>query len=455
MLRSLRAKLLISLIAIVLVAVAVAGLSMRSATTGLLNDYVRQGQEQRSRNALTVLASYRANIGAWDGVQPVVERLGQVLGVHMIVVDTHNRVVGDSKSQGACDRMFGRDYELDYPIIIGATTVGTLYVRECVPQGFPSGIEKRFLYSVNRSLLWTGAIGLLIAIGLALFASRWITMPLRATTSAVRRMQAGDLSQRAQVLSEDEVGELSTAVNQMAENLQRTEQLRRDMIADIAHELRTPLTTMRGNIEAMQDGVLPLTVDGLKILHEETMLLNRLVEDLRDLSLAEAGQLELHRQMIDPVDLLAREAEIIRAQADEKDIKIILKHDEDLPKISIDPSRMSQVIKNMLSNAIRFTPTGGAITLSASKADFRIILSVSDTGAGIDPEDLPYVFERFYRADKSRARKTGGAGIGLTIAKRFVEAHGGDIAVESSPGVGSRFSVTLPLMSENSGERHA
>lgn len=445
MVRSLRTKLLISSLAIVAIAVAVAGGSMRTATREQFNDYVMQGQEQRSRNALNVLASYYASFRDWQGVQPVVVQLGQALGVHLIVVDNDGTVVGDSRNRGACNGMFGQDYELEYPIKISNIEVGKLYVRECISGRTPTGIEKDFLFSVNKSLVWTGGIALLVAIALAFFISRRITAPLAEMTGVVRRVQAGDLAYRTSVNSHDEIGELAQAFNQMADSLERTERLRRDMIADIAHELRTPLTTIRGNLEAMQDGVKPLAKENLKPILEDTILINTLVDDLRDLSLAEAGQLKLNLVKVSIADFLDREVELFRIQAGVRETFLSLKADAGLPMLSIDVARMSQVFKNLLSNAIRFTGQGDTIEIRAFSQDDSLVIEVEDSGSGIAKEDLPFIFERFYRADKSRARATGGAGIGLTIAKRLVEAHGGTISVQSQTGVGSTFRITLPL----------
>lgn len=448
MIKSLQVKLLISLVAIVMIAVAVAGFSMRVATRNQFNEYIRQGQELKSRNALNVLTSYYATVGDWNNVQPIVERLGQVLGVHLTIVDNFGRISGDSKNQGACNRMYGQEYELKYPITIGGTTVGKLYVNECMAQEFPTGIERDFLRSVNNSLIWTGLIALLVAIGLSVYVSRRITSPLLEMTKVVHKIQDGDLADRIQVKSSDEVGELSIAFNQMAESIQKTEQFRRDMIADVAHELRTPLTMIRGNLEAMQDGVIPMTKESLDKIHEETILLNRLVDDMRDLSLAEAGELALHRQSTDILEFIKRGAESISARAKELGIDLIVEASENLPELSLDIGRFSQVLRNLLSNALRFTGAGGSIAIKASRSEDDVLIEVEDTGTGINAEDLPYIFERFYRADKSRARATGGAGIGLTIAKRLIRAHGGSISVASEPGKGAKFTIRLPIEGE-------
>ena len=242
----------------------------------------------------------------------------------------------------------------------------------------------------------------------------------------------------------------------MAESLDRTETQRQHLMADIAHELRTPITVIQANLEAMLDEVLPLDVEQVAVLHDETLLLNRLVADLRLLSQAEAGALKLERQETDIVGLIHRVVEKIKVQAQQNGITLENEIEENLPKIWIDADRITQVLNNLIGNALRYTPHDGKIIVSAVKSTGSagtIQISVTDTGSGIDPEALPFVFDRFYRADQSRARNSGGSGLGLAIVKQLVEAHGGKVEAISpvfsnadKQGYGTRITITLPGM---------
>ncbi|MBI2953845.1 MAG: HAMP domain-containing protein [Chloroflexi bacterium] len=318
--------------------------------------------------------------------------------------------------------------------------------------------EREFLQAVNRSMWVAGAIAVVIAMLLSLLLARQITLPLRGLTLAARRIASGDLSQTVPVKSRDELGELATAFNSMAESLARNEQLRRNMVADIAHELRTPLTIIQGNLEAILDGVTPPTMETVTSIHEETTVLARLVADLRELSLAEAGQLKLQRGPTDLAALLGRAATRHQAAASEKGIALVTRLTEGLPPADVDEQRISQVVDNLLSNALRHTGVGGEIAVAMAQDAARglattdkhattapsITVSVKDTGSGIPADELSYVFERFYRLDKSRSRASGGSGIGLAIVKQLVEAHGGRAWAESAPGDGATFFFTVP-----------
>jgi signal transduction histidine kinase len=246
------------------------------------------------------------------------------------------------------------------------------------------------------------------------------------------------------VRSKDEFGELAKTFNSMAEDLERTEQLRRNLVADVAHELRTPLSNIQGHLEAIRDGLLPPEPATFDSIYEEVLLLARLVEDLQELTLAEAGQLALVRQSADVVEIVRRAVAAAQPPAEAKGLTIEAKLPEGQAIAEVAPERIGQVLRNLLSNAITHTPGGGHITVDLKDDGDELHIGVADTGDGIPPEDLPYVFERFYRADPSRVRATGGAGLGLTIARRLVEAHGGNIEVESEVGKGSRFTFTLP-----------
>jgi len=241
------------------------------------------------------------------------------------------------------------------------------------------------------------------------------------------------------------VGELAQAFNSMAGNLERAEQLQRNMVADVAHELRTPLSNLRGYLEAVGDGVIKPDADTIRSLDEEATLLSRLVDDLQELSLTEAGELKLVCQAEDISELINQAVAAVRAQAEAKGVSVTIDLPDELPPVNIDSHRISQVLRNLLENAVAHTAQGDSITVTAEQRDNWVEVAVADTGEGIPAEDLPYIFERLYRVDKSRARATGGSGLGLTIARSLVEAHGGRIEAQSELGKGSRFTFTIPI----------
>jgi signal transduction histidine kinase len=258
-------------------------------------------------------------------------------------------------------------------------------------------------------------------------------------------MEAGDLTQRVEITSRDEIGDLARAFNRMADGLARLEESRRQMVTDVAHELRTPLTNIRGYLEALRDGVVEPDRRITDSLYEEAMLLTHLVDDLQALSLAEAGQLRLQRQPVALADVVERAVGAFGSRAQAEGVPLQVDLPDDLPLVDVDPQRIGQVLRNLLDNGLTHTPPGGQISVTVCVRASWIEVRVSDTGSGIAAEDLPHVFERFYRADRSRSRATGGAGLGLAIAKQLVEAHGGRIEVESQVGHGTQFTFTLPV----------
>jgi two-component system sensor histidine kinase BaeS len=286
-----------------------------------------------------------------------------------------------------------------------------------------------------------------VALLLGIVLARNLTKPLRELTSATRAVAVGDLDQQVPVRSKDELGQLAEAFNQMNANLARSRDLRRQMTADIAHELRTPLSVILAHAEGIKDGVLPASEDTLQVIHDETMRLSTIVEDLRTLSLAETGELGLTPRMVSPGELLKQVATAQSPRAKQREIKIDFDFESGLPEIEVDPDRIAQVLGNLMDNALRYTPNGGQITLSAGRTSNGVQLRVQDNGPGIEAEELSHIFNRFYRADKSRQRDDGGSGLGLAIAKSIVERHKGQIWAESKPGEGMTLVVEFPLVS--------
>ncbi len=308
--------------------------------------------------------------------------------------------------------------------------------------------EKEFLASVHQSLIWVGAAILACGFVASYALARSITVPIRKLSAAVSEIEKGHLGKKVYVDSDTELGQLAEMFNHMSATLEANNQLRRRFLADIAHELKTPLAVVQGHLEGMLEGVVDMNKEQISSLYDETVHLNRLIKDLRDLSLAEAGQLQLEVQTVDINQQILKVLNMLAPLADEK--SICLRHSlQSVPDISFDMGRMSQVLYNLLTNALRHTPENGCIEVSTSLATKWgknwVEIVVGDSGDGISPKDLPFIFEHFYRADTSRDRKSGGSGIGLAIVKQLVEIHGGKVDVKSREGEGSQFYVYLPL----------
>jgi signal transduction histidine kinase len=308
-----------------------------------------------------------------------------------------------------------------------------------------SNREARFVGSVNRSLILAVLGAGLAALILTLVFSRRIVGPIESLTAAVRKIETGDLKQKVETNSKDEIGILAQAFNSMTEKLAHTEELRRNMVSDIAHELRTPLTNIRCQLETLQDGLAKPEPQIINSLHEEAMFLGRLIDDLQELAMADAGQLNLSRQSVSINDEITAAVNSVQPISQERQISISVNAEERLPSINADARRVGQVLRNLISNAVSHTPGGGSVEVSSRRKESNIEVSVHDTGEGIAEQHLPFIFERFYRTDASRERKTGGAGLGLAIVKQLVTAHGGHITVQSEIGRGSTFTFTLPM----------
>jgi two-component system sensor histidine kinase BaeS len=284
---------------------------------------------------------------------------------------------------------------------------------------------------------------LVFTVGTSFALSTRLVRPIRALTVAARRMRDGDRTSRMTARSTGEVALLAEAFNEMSAHLQRTEEQRKALMSDVSHELRTPLSNIRGYLESAQDGVRPLDPTLVSSLLEETLLLQHLVQDLQDLALAEAGELRLHPEPMAVADLLDQVAAAHRARAETAGITLSTEVDGD-PGLTADPVRLRQAVGNLVSNALRHTPAGGSVRLAAHEKDGSVVVEVADTGSGIAAEDLPHVFDRFWRADKSRNRRSGGSGLGLAIVRNLVQAHDGTVEVTSTPGAGTVFVLRLP-----------
>ena len=309
-------------------------------------------------------------------------------------------------------------------------------------------LMEAFNAAQGRGLLIASMVAILVSLLLSFFVARQVIVPLRQIAQAARRIQAGHYAERVSVSSlhqKDELGQIATSVNELAASLEATEQRRLELIGDVAHELRTPIAHVEGYLEGLLDGVVEPSAQTWALLHTEAGRLRRLVDDLQELSRAEAHQIQLHLQTVSPTTLAEIACEPLVSQFDEKGLKLLVHVALDLPPVLADRDRAVQVLTNLIVNALRYTPAPGSIELVVMCDERAVIFRVTDTGIGLTPDQLPRIFERFYRVEKSRSRTLGGSGIGLTIARSLAEAMGGQLTAESAgPGKGSAFTFSLP-----------
>lgn len=304
----------------------------------------------------------------------------------------------------------------------------------------------RFQAVVDQSLLIAAFAALTTATFISLFVSRRVVEPLQELTAISRRLAHGYYHERTHLQSDDELADLSRSINQLAAALEQTEHRRLALLADVTHELRTPLTTIEGYMEGLIDGVILPHERTFALVQHEAVRLKRLIEELALLSRAEAGELSITPRPHEICQTINHVAEQFHPLFAAQQITLCLDLPNDLPQIYADPDRLEQILINLLSNALRYTPDSGGVAITARPLDYYVQISVADSGIGIAPEHLPHIFERFYRVDKSRNRRSGGTGIGLTISRHLVYAQGGEIWVESAgPDKGATFHITVPI----------
>jgi two-component system, OmpR family, sensor histidine kinase BaeS len=419
--------------------------------------------DQQRSVLVEVLVEYYQSNGSWEGIHQnwrQIQRImhpgggrmrGNMRGIGMDrslfgLADASGQVIVPVDRYRLGTQLSNARLRAETPILIDGQQVGTLLTARTNPILQPA--EELFL---QRST-WAAALAALGAMVAALlisfFLARTLTRPLRLLTGAAQNIARGQLEQQVDIRSQDEIGQLAQAFNSMSQEVARANQLRRQMTADIAHDLRTPLTVVGGYIEAMRDGVLEATPDRLRLIYQEIERLQKLVNDLRLLSQVEAGELPLHFQPVDAAVLLGRAIELFEHHAGQKGVTLHFEAAPTLHPMQVDEDRMMQVLDNLLSNALRHTPPGGSITLSATASGECVRLSVKDTGAGIQPEELPYIFNRFYRSDTSRHTESGESGLGLAIVRALVEAQGGQVGAESEPGRGTVVTIDFPKLSK-------
>jgi len=444
----------------IVLVVAVTVLLTRQGAATRFSHFMVDDQMLTPEHLVDDLVAYYQEQGGWQGIDaafPAVVRhassggmmggmMGHAMGMfdsRVVLLDENGALLARMGTEG---QNVENAAEREWPVRVEGRLVGTLLI-DGEPMSYLGGNESELLTGVTRAALIAGSLAGLVAFALAIVLVRQITHPLSALHDASRRIAQGDLTARVLVQNDDELGQLGDAFNRMASTLETQETLRRHLMADVAHELRTPLTAIQGTVEAIQDGIFPLTSESLDPIHEETLLLGRLVEDLRTLAQAEAGHLSLNVAAVDAEELVGQIVAGLLPTAQQAGIQltehVVGPH---LP-LRGDAQRMGQVLSNLLSNALRHTPAGGVIEVIAQPQEGGLLFSVLDSGPGISAADLPHIFDRFYRGDSSRSRGTGGSGLGLAIARQLVEAHHGRIWAESPPPgqeQGSVFHVWLP-----------
>ncbi len=446
--RSLTMKLILAFLAVSLTGVALAALFVSRGTESEFNQFLfSQGRQ----SLIAEISEYYRENDSWAGVEEVfpfqpIFRHGRpqltpkgLSGITLL--DDTGTVIVAGFGFHIGDQVPEADRASAELIDIDGHEVGWLILERNAFR--KSHAEEAFLDQIRRTLIVSAAGATVIALLLGVFLARTLTRPLLELTSATYAVAQGDLAQMVPVRSQDELGRLAKSFNQMNAKLARLRDLRRQMTADIAHELRTPLSIIIGHAEAVEDGVLPPSRETFDIIHDEAQRLEKLIDDLQMLSLAEAGELQLSRRLVSPQSLLQNTATAYAPQAKQQDITLKIKTSPDLPDINVDPDRMAQVLGNILANSLRYSPVGSQIILSSRLISNVVELRIQDTGPGIAPVELENIFDRFYRGDKSRHRHEGGSGLGLAIAKSIVEIHGGQIRADSELGKGTTTIISI------------
>jgi len=450
MLGSLRSRLIAGFLIVMLVIIALLAAVSSLVTVRQFREFMLEGRKQASDEIVSGLANSYARTGDWRNAQAAVDEMALKHENRIVLTDSQGNVVAaaDERTSGQGHvpggmGMMGMMGGTRTPIVVEDKTVGTVAFTAPTRSSSRAVLETGFISGVNQSLLISGLLSVLVAVILGAGMAQHLTRPLKELTVASQRIAAGHLDQRVEVSGSKEVKDLAGAFNSMAANLARAEELRRNLVTDVAHELRTPITSMQVHLEGALDGAVEVNREMIELLHGETLHLGELVNELRDLSAAEAGRLKLNLEAVDLGDVARREAKVLGPRFAQANVTLDVDVAGEVPTVQADIRRLVQVLRNLLENALAHSNAGGVVTLRVSPTDEGVEVSVADTGSGIAAEDLPYVFERFYRGGEAG----GGSGIGLTITKRLVEAHGGSMDVSSVPGEGTTMIARLPSAS--------
>lgn len=448
--RSLALKLTLAFLFVGLIGAVLVAIFVGVRTQREFDQFISERYQQ---DLVAQLADYYQQEGSWEGLNAIGLRYPTHRGrqgymsAPVALVDGNQTVVLGTRRYQVGQQLERAELRQALPVEVDGQIVGSVLLdlppEAAVPP--PLSPEGNFLARVNQAILLSALGATIIALALGVLLARAISRPVQELTEATQRVAQGELGHQVTVRGKDELGQLGASFNRMSADLATSNQLRRQMTADIAHELRTPLSVILGYTEALADGKLQGSPAIYDAMYGQSRLLGHLVDDLRTLSLADAGELILNQTVTPPGEPLERTAAAHAALADQRQIHLEVQIAEDLPPIFVDRERLAQVLANLVANALRYTPEGGTITLAAAGGADKVILQVSDTGPGIEPEHLPLIFQRFYRADVSRhTTDNGESGLGLAIAKSLVEAQGGTIEATSTVGEGATFAIVLP-----------
>jgi two-component system OmpR family sensor kinase/two-component system sensor histidine kinase BaeS len=452
-----RGKMIIAFAIVALAAVGSLVLILRKDTAYEVRNFINRGGMFGSSEILDSLESYYNENLTLDGAEYLILPLnntgmhgqggipgrGMNMGQNLILTDQQGKVLTDSRATLAGQIIPAESLETGVKIRSHSDEIVGYLLLEggmAVNQNAASPLLERLNSAAWQASLIAGLIALTVGL---LFAWRLI-IPIKKLTKAAQTLESGDLTYRVPVTGKDELSQLALAFNHMAESLEQSEINRRNMTADIAHELRTPLSVQQAQLEALQDGLYPLSMANLQPILDQTSQLARLIEDLRTLALSDAGELVLDLSPIDLIEIIRRIVDNFQSTAGVKHITIQFDHSGlESAMTNADAARFTQILHNLISNAIRFTPEGGSIHLGLIESKGIYQISIKDSGPGIPAEALPHIFDRFYRVDESRSRKDGGSGLGLAIARRLAELHNGKLTVENSKDGGAAFTLTL------------
>lgn len=450
-----RARLILAFVLVALIPIVAITIFARLGVARQVESYMTSGGMVGLDSLTRSLQDYYSANQTWEGAESLLQGMhggqgrgmgmgGMMMNQRLRLIDANRKLVFDTAGLQSAGTTIPVAELTDAVTLKNPRggTIGFLWAEGGL--GTNAGNSQRLIQSLNSISWMAGGIALVIAVVLALLMGGWLADPLQKLERAARGMAKGDLSQRVVVSGKDELAALGLTFNHLAASLQDSERRRQAMTADIAHELRTPLAVQRAQLEAMQDGIYPLTTENLQVALDQNATLSRLVEDLRTLALADARELQLERE---PVDLnrLAGDA-LARFQPTGLERSITLTMDApNCPKVMGDALRIEQILNNLLANALRHTPEDGMIGIVIACANGNVQLTVQDSGAGIAESALPHIFERFYRADRSRSRGEGGTGLGLAIARQLAELMGGTLTAANLPRGGAVFTLTLPL----------
>ncbi|SDC35436.1 Signal transduction histidine kinase [Candidatus Frackibacter sp. WG11] len=469
-------KLAVIFLLLTISTIALAGGLINIALNRKFADYVAKSAEVKNERIVNSIETIYKEQGNWYGIGQQLIHLEMMTGRRVRITSNKGQRIYNSKdyckpggrmnsdmmergmmgmgmmnNRRSLQKNQGYEYDIDnhqvtkLPIKVNSQVVGHAYITPLNQKGVWSKEDILFRKTINSSIIVAGIIAGIVALLISFFISRRITSPLQKITAVAESMGEGDLSQRVDINSNDEIGVLGERFNQLAANLEKLEKLRKKLTADIAHELRTPLATVQSYVEAFQDGVMPTNEENLNSIHEEVLRLGGLVSDLQELSITEGGKYKLKKEEINLNKFIKTQINSLSQLFTDKNIDLNLDFNESDIKLIADKEVLNKIIHNILSNAYKYSESGDQVFIKVTGKLNEVIIGIRDTGIGIPEKDLPYIFERFYRVDSSRTRKTGGTGIGLAIVKELVEALNGRINVNSKVGEGTEFKIILPI----------